>query len=328
MMNAPPMPIRARNAIELSRRGGAGGQRRADTEHDEAEHQAPVAANLSPKLPAVSSSPAKTSVYASTIHWRLLSDALMPPWNLGRASVGRATFRMLLSSTITSRLTHSTANVSHRRCWTYAGSLSRALHSISDPATPIVRRYRLTLPYPTGAGPSMGSGRRHRDPGASTGDRSFRQRSEHRTIVADPNTAKSITPNNHPPITSVNQCFSRIGAAVALDVGGQREDAPRAHLHPARQVRERQPDEQQHHAPDGDQAPAATGRIRAQGRRRMAAVDDVPRTFAGPARPIGDDDGPAGSHQDRRRHSTPRTTLATTQSTWIWRLFPDWVSSS
>ena len=36
----------------------------------------------------------------------------------------------------------------------------------------------------------------------------------------------------------------------------------------------------------------------------------------------------AGSHQDRRRHNTPRTTLATTQSTWIWRLFPDWVSSS
>ena len=69
----------------------------------------------SPRLPAVSRSPAKTIVYASTIHCSSLPAAFKPPEATGFASVGMATLRTVLSRPITMRLKHSTRSVYHRR---------------------------------------------------------------------------------------------------------------------------------------------------------------------------------------------------------------------
>jgi hypothetical protein len=71
---------------------------------------APRRPKRSPSAPAVSSRPANTSVYASTTHCRPL--VLVPS---SRSSVGSATLTIVLSITITSRLTQSTASVIHRR---------------------------------------------------------------------------------------------------------------------------------------------------------------------------------------------------------------------
>ena len=58
--------------------------------------------------------PAKTIVYASTIHCSSLPAAFKPPPEIGFASVGMATFRMVLSRPITIRLKQSTNSVYQR----------------------------------------------------------------------------------------------------------------------------------------------------------------------------------------------------------------------
>src|SRR5205807_2581569 len=90
--------------------------------------------NLSPRLPAVSNKPAKTRVYASTIHCSWLALAPSPPAATGFESVGSATLRIVLSIPITMRLRHSTNNVNHRRRWATSGS-RRAERSDRDPTS-------------------------------------------------------------------------------------------------------------------------------------------------------------------------------------------------
>src|SRR5205085_7235666 len=76
---------------------------------------APRRPKRSPRLPAVSNKPANTSVYESTIHCSWLFDAPRPT-GLAFSSVGTATLRIELSTTITSRLRQSTARI-HQRRW-------------------------------------------------------------------------------------------------------------------------------------------------------------------------------------------------------------------
>src|SRR5690606_14003588 len=69
--------------------------------------------NRSPSTPKVKSRPAKTSVYELTAHSS--STCWAPSPSTGSASTRRATFKMVLSSTTTSRLTTSTPRISHHR---------------------------------------------------------------------------------------------------------------------------------------------------------------------------------------------------------------------
>src|SRR4029077_11617319 len=74
----------------------------------------------SPRLPAVRSKPAKTRLYASTIHCSELDVALNE-----RANVGRATFRLAFAITIITSLTHNTPSVHHRRSYSRADVAAR-----------------------------------------------------------------------------------------------------------------------------------------------------------------------------------------------------------
>ena len=71
---------------------------------------APLRPKRSPSAPKVRRSPANTSVYASTTHWRPVMLVPRSRWR-----VGSATLTIVLSITMTSRLTQSTARVSQRR---------------------------------------------------------------------------------------------------------------------------------------------------------------------------------------------------------------------
>ena len=73
----------------------------------------------------MSSRPANTIVYASTIHWSSLADAPRPPALVGFANVGMATLRMVLSIPITIRLRQRTSSVSQRRRCATSGSVRR-----------------------------------------------------------------------------------------------------------------------------------------------------------------------------------------------------------
>ncbi len=110
MMNAPPMPMNARVAINCSdvlANADASDPRPKITRPS---CSAPRRPKRSPRLPPVSNRPANTSVYASTIHWSWLLVA-----SRSRTMVGIATLRIVLSSTITSRLKQRTARIHHRR---------------------------------------------------------------------------------------------------------------------------------------------------------------------------------------------------------------------
>ena len=115
MMNAPPTPMSAR--VPISMFADVANADRAEPMPNTARPKARkrYRPKRSPRLPAVSSSPANTRVYASTIHCSWLAVAPRPPWALGWASVGMATLRIVLSSMITIRLMQSTSKVSHRR---------------------------------------------------------------------------------------------------------------------------------------------------------------------------------------------------------------------
>ena len=77
---------------------------------------APLRPNRSPSAPKVRRKPANTSVYESTTH---CSPVMLVPRSFWR--VGSATLTMVLSITITRRLTQSTARVSHRRSYPTSG---------------------------------------------------------------------------------------------------------------------------------------------------------------------------------------------------------------
>ncbi len=110
MISAAPMPMLARAAISMP------------TEPENAAQVDPAANAASParnvrfrpirsaRLPATSSSPANTITYESTIHCSALEVACK-----SRTSVGRATFRTVLSSVTISSEMHSTASAIHRR---------------------------------------------------------------------------------------------------------------------------------------------------------------------------------------------------------------------
>ena len=110
MMNAPPMPMNARVAMSWSDVVASAENNEPRPKMISPTWSAPRRPNRSPRLPAVSSRPANTSVYESTIHWSWLFVG-----SSSRESVGIATFRIVLSSTITSRLKHRTRRISQRR---------------------------------------------------------------------------------------------------------------------------------------------------------------------------------------------------------------------
>ncbi len=109
MIAAAPMPMNARAAISRS-----GVTEKADAADPAPNTRSPtmkthLRPRRSPRLPATSSNPAKTIAYASTIHWSSLDEACM-----ARTIVGSATFKIVLSRLMTSRLTQSTARINHR----------------------------------------------------------------------------------------------------------------------------------------------------------------------------------------------------------------------
>ena len=109
MMNAPPTPIRARVAISIA--GEVASAERPEPRPKTARPKlsARLRPKRSPRAPAVSSRPAKTSMYASTIHCSWELDA---PRSC--SSVGSATLRMVLSSPMTSSDAERTTRVHQR----------------------------------------------------------------------------------------------------------------------------------------------------------------------------------------------------------------------
>ncbi len=90
--------------------------------------------NRSPSAPAVSSSPANTRMYTSTIHCSSLADAPRPPAAVGRARVGRATLRIELSMPMIVSVRQSTISAYQRRPCAYSGSRSRSRTRWSFPS--------------------------------------------------------------------------------------------------------------------------------------------------------------------------------------------------
>ena len=114
MISAAPMPMRARMAMsELAE---------SITAHNADEtakitrpiNSAPLRPNRSPSAPAGSSRAAKTSAYASTIHRIWVSLGFSSDW----ARLGMATLTELTVATISTRLRHIVARISHRRWYT------------------------------------------------------------------------------------------------------------------------------------------------------------------------------------------------------------------
>ena len=93
MMNAPPMPMNARVTINWFGVLTSALASEPMPKIVNPSCSAPRRPKRSPKLPAVSSKPANTSVYESTIHWSWLLLA-----SRSRTSVGMATFRIELST--------------------------------------------------------------------------------------------------------------------------------------------------------------------------------------------------------------------------------------
>jgi hypothetical protein len=109
-MKAAPMPIRPRAAISIS--GDVASEASAENEpkSNSPNDNAPRRPNLSPSAPAVRSRHANTITYASTIHWR--SEPVAPS---SRTIVGKATFRIELSTEMTSSDRHRTPSAYQRR---------------------------------------------------------------------------------------------------------------------------------------------------------------------------------------------------------------------
>ncbi len=69
MMNAPPMPMSEREAMSWLGELAIAESNEPSPNTARPTCRAPRRPNRSPRLPAVSSRPANTSVYESTIHW-------------------------------------------------------------------------------------------------------------------------------------------------------------------------------------------------------------------------------------------------------------------
>jgi hypothetical protein len=89
--------------------------------------------NRSPRTPKVNSRPAKTSVYELMAHSS--SPWVAPSPCSGSASTRRATLRIVLSRTTTSRPNTSTPRISHRRGWPVSAGVADTSVSPLDPAT-------------------------------------------------------------------------------------------------------------------------------------------------------------------------------------------------
>lgn len=110
MISAPPTPISTRPRISAP--GVAASMATTEAAPKSASPMTITfrRPNLSERLPAVSSSPAKTSMYESRIHWRSWALAFR-----SSAIVGIATVRTMLSTTSTRVLRHNTIRMSQRR---------------------------------------------------------------------------------------------------------------------------------------------------------------------------------------------------------------------
>jgi hypothetical protein len=119
MISAPPTPMRARTAmscVEVSTKRTA--------RLDRPKIAMPVCSarlrpNRSPRVPMVSSRPAKETRYESTIHCNVELDA-----SKCSCSDGSATLRMVLSSPMMTRLRARTRRVFQRRWYARAADMA------------------------------------------------------------------------------------------------------------------------------------------------------------------------------------------------------------
>ena len=110
MISAPPTPIAARTAISWLAVSTNRTARLAPPKSASPACSARLRPKRSPSVPIVSSRPANTSRYESTIHCSVEVEASKCSCRLGRA-----TLRIVLSSPMISRLSDSTASVFQRR---------------------------------------------------------------------------------------------------------------------------------------------------------------------------------------------------------------------
>ena len=119
MISAPPMPMNARVRMSWVAVVDSAAATEPIPNSTMPIWSAPLRPNRSERLPVVSSNPAKTRTYESTIHWIWLLDA---PRSV--MSDGIATLRIVLSITMISRLRQSTPRVTQRRSCTAGSSWS------------------------------------------------------------------------------------------------------------------------------------------------------------------------------------------------------------
>jgi hypothetical protein len=110
MISAPPTPIAARIAISWFAVSANRTARLAPPKIASPDWRASLRPKRSPSVPIVRSRPAKTSRYESTIHCSVDEEA-----SNSFCRLGRATFRIVLSSPMISRLSDSTISVFQRR---------------------------------------------------------------------------------------------------------------------------------------------------------------------------------------------------------------------
>ena len=110
MMNAAANPMTARPAITVVELSAVAETSEPMRNSTRPACSAPLRPNRSPIAPAVKSSPAKISEYASTIHCSELVEA-----SSSRASVGNATLRVVLPMMTIIRLVHNTPRITQRR---------------------------------------------------------------------------------------------------------------------------------------------------------------------------------------------------------------------
>jgi hypothetical protein len=136
MISAPPMPMTARLAISTSAEVAKAEASDPAPNTTRPDTSAPRRLKRSPRAPMVRSSPAKTSVYESTIHWSWPLEAFR-----SRSIVGSATLRIVLSREMIRSEAERTTSVHHLRSW-----VAWAVGDMSDSPLPLVKRYE-TVAY-------------------------------------------------------------------------------------------------------------------------------------------------------------------------------------
>src|SRR5262245_5911335 len=151
MISAAPMPITARAPMSASTLPANAAAADAVPNTTRPTASAPFRPYRSPIVPAVSSKPANTREYASTTHWRSL---MLEPSS--RTSVGSATLTIVLSTTITNRLTQSTPSTHQRRG---SSSVARtASMGARDPSRAVVGAVGVALIRASLEGEGLASG--------------------------------------------------------------------------------------------------------------------------------------------------------------------------